>query len=175
MTTWRNSLTLMLIVLFSAGIASWTFAAAQKIGVGQKVSVRAGSVIDGDSIMVNKEDQTIEIRLFGIDSPEFDQPGSKESRRAMAELIDGQSLLLEVMDHDSYGRTVALVRNGSICVNEEQVKAGLAWVHPRYCRIGICDRWRQLEEQARSGKKGLWRHQRPVEPWRWKARKNRRR
>jgi micrococcal nuclease len=175
MNTRQSRLTFVMIVLLIAGTAAGTIAAGEKIAVGQKVAVYGGSVIDGDSIIVNKGKQTIEIRLFGIDSPEFDQPGAKDSRRAIAALVEGQSLLVEVMDHDSYGRTVALVRAGSICVNEEQVKAGLAWVHPRYCRIGICDRWRRLEELARTSKKGLWQYQRPVEPWRWKARKNRNR
>jgi endonuclease YncB( thermonuclease family) len=150
-------------------------ARAEKLEIGRKFSVRAGSVIDGDSIMVKKDNQDIEVRLFGIDAPEFDQPGSKAARRHLAALVDGRALLLEVMDHDVYGRTVALISTGAGTVNEEQVRTGQAWVHPRYCLIPLCDRWRVQQQQACSRKVGLWRQQRPVPPWRWKAQKAARR
>jgi endonuclease YncB( thermonuclease family) len=167
-----------MVVICSLLLASLTGlqpALAETIDIGRKVVVRAGSVIDGDSIMVNKDNQDIVVRLFGIDSPEYDQPGSKAARRHSAALVKGKSLVLEVMDHDAYGRTVALVSAGSLSINEEQVRAGQAWVHPRYCRIGICDRWRELQQQACSRKIGLWQQQHPMAPWRWKAKKAARR
>lgn len=148
---------------------------AERLDVGRKIVVRAGSVIDGDSIMVKKDNQDIEVRLFGIDAPEFDQPGSKASRRHLAALVKDRSLLLAVMDHDMYGRTVALLSDGAVSVNEEQVRTGQAWVHPRYCRIDICERWRDLQQRARYQKVGLWHYRRPIPPWRWKARKAARR
>ncbi len=150
-------------------------ARAEKLEIGRKIAVRAGSVIDGDSIMVKKDNQDIEVRLFGIDAPEFDQPGSKAARQHLAALVAGRALLMEVIDHDVYGRTVALISAGAGSVNEEQVRTGQAWVHPRYCRIPICDRWRAQQQQACSRKVGLWRQQRPVPPWRWKAQKATRR
>ncbi len=150
-------------------------ARAETLAIGRKVSVRAGSIIDGDSIMVKKDKQDIEVRLFGIDAPEFDQPGSAAARRHVAALVNGRELLLEVMDHDAYGRTVALVSAGAVSINEEQVRDGHAWVYPRYCRIRICDRWRELERQACSRSIGLWRQSRPIPPWRWKAQKATRR
>ena len=169
----RSPLVIIMVVctLTIVNPAALQQAPAETIGVGRKVMVRADSIIDGDSIMVKKDNHDIEVRLFGIDAPEFDQPGSKTARRHNAALVGGKTLLLEVMDHDAYGRTVALVSAGAVSVNEELIRAGHAWVHPRYCRIRICDRWRHLEQQARLRKIGLWRHHRPIPPWRWKAHK----
>jgi len=172
---WSRSASIAMVCTLLIVLSALQSARAETIGIGRKVSVRAGSIIDGDSIMVKKDNQDIEVRLFGIDAPEFDQPGSAAARRHVAALVKDRELLLVVMDHDAYGRTVALVNAGAVSINEEQVRNGHAWVHPRYCRIRICDRWRDLEQQACSRNVGLWRQSRPIPPWRWKAQKAARR
>ena len=68
-------------------------------------------------------------------------------------------------DVDRYGRIVGIVYVGDICVNEEMVKNGLAWVYRRYCKIPVCEDWLALESEARAEKVGLWSHRSPVPPW----------
>jgi len=74
-------------------------------------------------------------------------------------------------DVDRYGRIVGIVYVGDICVNEELVRNGFAWVYRRYCNIQVCEDWLALESQARAGNVGLWSHRNPVPPWQFKRHK----
>lgn len=67
------------------------------------------------------------------------------------------------MDTDKYGRTVAdvILPDGRV-LNRELVSAGLAWWYRRYSQDKSL---RQLEEQARSAKRGLWADPNPIPPW----------
>lgn len=135
---------------------------------------RVERIIDGDSILVTHQSEEIEVRLWGIDTPEYRQPYSKAAKKFTGRLVGYSSVVLEVKDWDSYGRMVAKVTmEDGRCLNEELLKAGLAWVHIYYCKEAICNRWYGYEREARKGRSGLWREGSPVPPWEWK-RKNRR-
>ncbi len=126
-------------------------------------------VIDGDSLMTRHRGEELEIRLWGIDAPEYDQPGADRAARMLKRLIGGNKLALSVVDHDKYGRTVALARAGNTLINEEMIRSGNSWVHPFYCREPICNDWFEYERQARQARLGLWNDEPIVAPWRWKS------
>jgi endonuclease YncB( thermonuclease family) len=69
---------------------------------------------------------------------------------------------------DVYNRTVAIVKTekGAV-VQEELLRAGLAWVYDRYCRTEECAAWAGLEREARKGR-GLWQDPFAMPPWLWK-------
>lgn len=69
------------------------------------------------------------------------------------------------MDIDRYGRTVALVGIDSILLNEELIRAGLAWVYDFYCSEPICESWKSFQLRARFDKKGIWSEPDQVPPW----------
>ena len=131
-------------------------------------------VIDGDTIQVNYKSKSIKVRLYGIDTPEYHQAYSKVAKRFTAKLVRGSRVHFQVKDWDDYGRMVAIVTIAdNRCLNEELLKAGLAWVHIYYCKEVRCDRWYSYERKARQKQIGLWRDNFPVPPWVWK-RKNKR-
>lgn len=140
--------------------------AASTILVAQPSEV---DVIDGDSLVVKRGRHEVEIRLFGIDAPEHQQPWARQSREALRKLIDGQVLRIEEVNRDRYERTVArvyLIRDGS-SVNAAMVASGHAWVFRRYSK----DReWLRLEKQARQSRLGLWQlpERQRVPPWQWR-------
>jgi micrococcal nuclease len=126
-------------------------------------------IIDGDSLRVRTAGgKELEIRLYGLDSPEYDQPFAAEAKALAKRLALGRSVAVAPVETDRYGRTVALVKVSGRAVNRELVAAGFAWVSPRYCRREVCREWRALEEQARRDRVGLWRQAEPIPPWRWK-------
>ena len=126
------------------------------------------SVIDGDSIMVGSpEFGKVEIRLYGIDAPEYDQPFGRAARRYLASLAAGSTVTVEAVTKDSYGRTVAIVRREGDSLNEKMVGVGFAWVYRSYCRKSFCRDWLGLEEEAKRKGKGLWRNSSPIPPWEW--------
>jgi len=117
---------------------------------------------DGDSLRVKREGRIYEIRLYGIDSPEYGQSYWQEAKGLTRALVLGKSVTIEPLDGDRYGRVVALVRHQGQLVNSELVRNGLAWVYPRYCQIQpLCSDMKYLEEAARKQGIGLWREKAP--------------
>lgn len=131
-------------------------------------------IIDGDSIVVSAGTQNIEIRLWGIDTPEYRQPFSKAAKKVTKRLLQDQTVDLLVKDIDKYGRVVAMVTMGNgQNVNGLLVKRGYAWVHIYYCKEPVCDKWRDYQKAARKKKLGFWREPAPVAPWIWKKKHKR--
>jgi micrococcal nuclease len=132
---------------------------------------RVISVIDGDSLVVQAGRKKIEIRLFGIDCPEHDQPYGGQARRFTERAASGKDVTFVSHEMDRYGRLVAeVVLPGGRSLNHELVKAGLAWWYREYAPD---DRQlKALEQEARAAKRGLWRDPNPTPPWEW--RRNRR-
>lgn len=128
-------------------------------------------VIDGDSMKVQRNGQIFEIRLYGIDTPEYRQPYSNKAKQFTNRLAYRQIVTVEEKDVDRYGRIVALVVSQGKMVNRELVNAGLAWYYPRYChQQPLCAELDKLERKARKEGRGLWRDAKPVSPWEWKRR-----
>lgn len=131
---------------------------------------RCVGVSDGDTITVRAAGQPkARIRLYGIDAPEKGQDFGGRAKEHLSGLVYGETVDIEKMDTDRYGRTVAVVRVGAVNANEEMLKAGMAWVFTKRCRNKICAGWKDLETQARDMRAGLWSQPEPVAPWDWRA------
>jgi len=127
------------------------------------------NVTDGDTINVyNAEQGQVKIRLYGIDCPEKGQPYGQAAGKYLASLIAGAMVEIEPVTKDRYGRTVAIVMDDELNVNQEMVRSGYAWVYRKYCDKEFCDYWLALENDARAGKLGLWREPDPIPPWEWR-------
>lgn len=127
-------------------------------------------VIDGDSLLIVSGRKTIEVRLYGVDSPEYNQPFSKKARELLRNRVLGEKVLIRPQYSDPYKRLVAIVLYEDHTLNDELVSAGLAWVYPHYCRKNICTSWKEMENSARAAKRGLWSAPQPIQPWRWRVR-----
>lgn len=125
------------------------------------------SVTDGDTLIV----EGIHVRLYGIDAPQFLQPGGKSARDGLNAMVTGKTVTLETMDTDRHGRPVCRVMLGDKVINAEMVRNGWAWVYPMYCKRDECIEWAKLEAQAREAKRGLWSESEPVPPWEWRGRR----
>lgn len=151
----------------SAICAALMFAAGQAWAWEGVVS----KVLDGDSIQVQRDGRTVEVRLYGIDTPEHRQAYSNKARQFTREMLYRKRVTVEEKDVDRYGRRVALVAWQGRLVNRELVRAGLAWHYPRYCRSQpLCGELAVLEQGARASRLGLWADPEPVAPWEWKKR-----
>lgn len=131
---------------------------------------RVVKVTDGDSVTVlTEKGEILNVRLYGIDSPEYRQKGGKEAAEFARDLLLFSPVSLSVVDKDQYGRSVALVRlaDGRVA-NEELVRAGHAWVYRAYCDLPACASWLVLERQAKKQGLGLWRDRNPAPPWKWR-------
>jgi endonuclease YncB( thermonuclease family) len=111
-------------------------------------------VIDGDSL---QRDDT-EIRLAGIDAPEYrqsckdeageDWPCGRIAAQELRKLVGGRDVACTALDTDRYGRLVAFCIAGSTNLNEGMVRQGFA--------VSFGDFF-AAEAEARAAKRGLWR------------------
>ena len=97
------------------------------------------NVADGDTVTLRAPDGQRRIRMDSIDAPEeghgADQPGQPDaeaSRKHLAELVAGKTLIAQCYEKDQYGREVcALILEDGRSANRLQVEAGYAWPIPR--------------------------------------------
>jgi endonuclease YncB( thermonuclease family) len=137
-----------------------------------KLSGRVSKVADGDTItLIDAQRKKHKIRLFGIDSPESDQPYYNAAKNALSKLVDGKSVGVDVKDTDKYGRVVGTVFVEGRNVNLEMVKLGYAWWYEYYAPLN--GDLREAQEHARAYKSGLWADSKPTAPWDWRRRTRR--
>lgn len=124
---------------------------------------------DGDSLKVKRGNRIYEIRLYGIDCPEYGQSYWRDAGGFTRVLVLGQRVSVEPLGADRYGRIVALVRKQGRLLNSELVRNGLAWTYPRYCHAQpLCNDLELLQRGARRQRLGLWREKAPQSPWSWR-------
>jgi endonuclease YncB( thermonuclease family) len=137
---------------------------------GKNFSGTVLKVIDGDSLIVSRGRGRQEIRLYGVDAPEFDQPGSAACKKWMRSHVAGQHVSVLGVNYDRYGRLVAVVKMDGKAVNGLLVEQGLVWVYSRYCHKNICRDWKSAEKQAKLQGRNLWQNPHPIPPWVWRHR-----
>jgi micrococcal nuclease len=122
-------------------------------------------VYDGDTITVSGEGKELKVRLYGIDTPESTQWYGQNAKQFTSSQVFGKTVSVDPIDIDRYGRTVALVSVGDLVINKVLVEYGYAWVYDRYCKKPFCAEWKELEEEARKAKRGLWKNPNAIPPW----------
>ncbi len=129
---------------------------------------RVVGVADGDTITVLHNGKGERIRLHGIDCPEKRQPFGKRAKQFTSRLTYGKEVTVEDLGQDRYGRTIGevILPDGRV-LNRKLVKAGLAWWYRRYAPDD--QTLKQLEQEARAAKRGLWADADPVPPWEWRT------
>ncbi|HAO23239.1 MAG TPA: hypothetical protein DCQ37_24005, partial [Desulfobacteraceae bacterium] len=126
------------------------------------------SVIDGDTITVKHSDSPKKIRLYGIDAPEKQQPFGQDAYKFIFSKVNMKTVEVKPIKTEQYGRSMAYVYYGKDknrkCLNEEILKAGLAW---HYKDSSKDQNLADLEKEARTKKVGLWAP--PIPPWEFRA------
>lgn len=153
-------------------------AAGHGFGVGEMISADVVQVLDGDTLRVRSDRGVVDVRLAGLDAPEWDQRCMDESGksflcgRVAAErvvgLLAGQAtgcassrahgfclvssvpVRCEVVELDRrWGRPVGRCRVGGVDIGRELVRLGLA-------RAAYGREYLLLEWRARAQRLGLW-------------------
>ena len=115
-----------------------------------------GKSIDGDSLHVGDK----EVRLFGIDAPEFDQTCQRASgdwgcgaaaADQLSKLVTGKAVVCTSVGTDDHGRVLGRCMAGSTDINRTMVATGYAVAYRRYSSDYV-----SAEESAKVNKRGLW-------------------
>ena len=86
-------------------------------------------VIDGDSLRIELRGLELDLRLLGINAPEYNQPGGTEAKAFVQAWVDkGGTVDLEFdrKRYGKYGRLLAWVWRDGELLQEEMVRRGLA-------------------------------------------------
>lgn len=129
---------------------------------------RTGTVVavhDGDTISVRTANETIRVRLVGIDCPEVGQPWSARAKRFTSDLVFGKQVTIERHGTDRYDRLLGRVLVDGTDVNEALVRNGLAWQYEFAAHDPVLA---EAERAARAARVGLWGDPDPIPPWRWR-------
>ncbi|MCQ9615685.1 thermonuclease family protein [Paenalcaligenes niemegkensis] len=141
------------------------------------LSAQVQKVSDGDTFNLQIDGKTHRIRMASIDAPETHksarqpgQPHAQASRDFLSSLIAGKQVELQCFEQDLHGRDVCDVYlSDGMKANEEMVAAGYAWANTE--KKGLFLRDKQLldiQQRARSEKRGLWQDASATEPWVWR-------
>jgi len=128
------------------------------------MTVKVVGIADGDTFTaLDSLNNNFRVRLHGIDCPEKGQPFGQVAKQFASDSIFGKMVKLKHTDTDRYGRMVAIVYFDSTKVlNEELLKAGLAWYYKRYDKNPA---WAAMEVKVHQLKIGLWVEDVVLAPW----------
>ncbi len=163
-------------VFFIGFVVIFLFFSAQK-SFGNTIIAKVIKVIDGDSLLVieKKSRKKIEVRLWGIDAPEWEQRSSKKSKSYLSRKVLNKNCVLKKIGYDRYDRLLAIVysdnKKPGESINALAVKNGMAWVYTKYCNKKICKEWKRYQRKAKKDRIGLWKEKNPISPWSWKRAK----
>lgn len=125
-------------------------------------------VTDGDTIKLLIDNKEVKVRLEGIDCPEKKQAFGTKSKQALSDLVFGKKVQLEDHGKDFFGRTLGTIYVDGVNVNAKMIQDGWAWHYKQYNKDkSLAD----LEQEARSGKRGLWKDKNPIPPWEFRKKK----
>lgn len=115
-------------------------------------------VIDGDSIVVEMNGMTYEVRYIGVDTPEYGESGFHEATGRNQQLLASGPIRLEkdVSETDPYGRLLRYVFAGDVFVNAELVGLGYAQAATYPPDVRHSHYFVQLQREAREAGRGLW-------------------
>lgn len=125
-------------------------------------------VLDGDLLAIDRPEGPVTVRLQAVDCPEPGQPHADAARAFTSRLALGKPVSATLGAKDPDGRVRARVCLGSTrearCLDEELLRAGLAWRDP----LETSEALGKLEAQARAARRGLWADASPTAPWVWR-------
>lgn len=153
--------TLATLAALTAGVSGCS---SQAERAGETVRAEVEEVVDGDTIDVLLDGESVPVRYIGIDTPESGWPADRPepfSRRATEEnrrLVEGRTVRLLIGEEpfDRYDRLLAYVFVGDTMVNARLVEAGLAETLTIPPNDRFADRFTQLEDRARAARVGIW-------------------
>jgi endonuclease YncB( thermonuclease family) len=114
-------------------------------------------VLDGDTIEIGG----VRVRFEGIDAPEFGQPCARRgggtwscgaaAANFLEKTIGNKPVSCLPRGTDKYGRMLGICHAGTVELNAELVRQGLAWAFVKYS-----ERYVTTETEARSAALGVW-------------------
>lgn len=108
-------------------------------------------VADGDTFQLKSGER---IRLMGVDAPEYNRCGGKEARKILTDLILNKHVNIKEEQKETYGRSLALVYQNNVLINEIILKQG--WGVPNYRKNSQRDKLTEAYHYAKNNRLGIF-------------------
>ncbi len=122
-------------------------------------------VVDGDTYQVLLNGKKQMIRVLNVDAPELNQAFGLKTKDSLTNLIQNETITLEVIKTDMYGLLIAKVSFQGKALDSLLLANGWAWCYAKYNRNEMLP---ELQQKAIQSAKGLWQCQQAVPPWIWR-------
>lgn len=111
------------------------------------------SVTDGDTFKILVNGKKLTVRLADIDAPERGQPWGRNAREALSQKVAKQSVNVDEVGRDRYGRIIGRLWFDGRYINQELLREGHVWADRKYPQDG---RLLGEEEAAKNAGMGQW-------------------
>lgn len=128
-----------------------------------RISGKVTAVVDGNTLeVVTETDESYRVVLEGIDCPELGQQFGEEAKQHLEKMIRGREVTVHLLGKDRWGNYVGVAYiNQHTDLRIGLLNRGLAWTTEK----GQNEELKQLENQAREMRTGLWSNENPTAPW----------
>ena len=127
-------------------------------------------ITDGDTIKVlTPDNRQVKIRLYGVDAPEKKQAFGTKAKEFLSSLIFGETVEIQPISIDLYGRTIAKVWIHGKDVGLTCIEYGYCWHYVQYCKK--CTDYKNAQAKAKKQGLGLWADKNPIAPWKFRKNK----
>ena len=116
-------------------------------------------VVDGDTFEVQIDGHTEDVRIIGINSPEWGECLAAEAGRWLRARVGGKAvrLVADETDRDQYGRLLRYVELDGADVGVEIVRAGLAVARRYPPDTARAEALEAAQQEAKAATVGMWR------------------
>ena len=121
----------------------------------QNEDILVSYVVDGDTIRLSNGE---EVRLIGLNAPEFEQSCSSEATEKLKDFVLGKKVTLEsdIDDKDQYNRLLRYVYVDDAFLNLEMIRLGFAHKYEYGSNTKYSSQFEQAENEAKRGDGCLW-------------------
>lgn len=109
-------------------------------------------VIDGDTFEI---ENNLKARLKGINTPEKSQLNYQEAKDFLKNLIENQTIEIDIYEKDKYGRLLVYAYKNNQLINQKIIEKGLAHLY-YYEKDENYNKLKQAELEARNQNLGIW-------------------
>ena len=110
-TVWVRTHRTVLLTFLAAALWGTNAEAANGRGGGRGAGVvwqgTVVKVVDGDSLHIKRAGKKVNIRLNGVDTPEYGQPWGQQATAFTRKQVMGKRVIVVEKERDQYGRIVA--------------------------------------------------------------------
>ncbi|MCB1789023.1 MAG: thermonuclease family protein [Gammaproteobacteria bacterium] len=151
---------------------------ATSLGASADAADLAGRVlriVDGDTFVMDVRGAQYQVDIASIDAPESNQPWGDVAAATLSGTLSGRFVVVETTQLAA-GRARGRVTVRGRDVGLDLLYDGLAWatvqfepplsLQPPEQRAD--HPYLRAEQEARLGRRGLWRDARPLPPWQWR-------